>query len=371
MRIDAAIWEDVPRTPATWRVLTVFLRNEAITQADLRDLTGLSHPVIVQQVRQLRKAGLLTFGMPISGQPGRPRTPMTFNWNFRRLLAVEVHADGLTMQATNLAGVPMGEPTHASLPSWTAEGIRKGLSAAISSLFKQSGPVWAGIGIVFPGTVSADGQNVLECLNVPSGCPLPLGTELSAEFNVPVTLDTHANALAYAVRAEQPDHNNIIAISLRHANAIAAGLVIDGNLVRGAGNRAGNIGHIVVHSNGASCACGINGCLESFFAQAQQDAAQRPAAIAALASVTASLVIALNPGQLVLQGDDAWSAGDTALLEEELQKRCSPAMLDGFTLESRPSRSAEALSGVAMQLADQVLNLAHGQLIEWVDGSAA
>jgi len=43
---------------------------------------------------------------------------------------------------------------------------------------------------------------------------------------------------------------------------IAAGLVLNGRLIRGASNAAGEIGHTSVEQHGPTCACGLPGCLE-------------------------------------------------------------------------------------------------------------
>jgi len=110
MRIETSICENDAHMPAIWRILATLICDSTVCQADLRARTGLSHPVVVQQVAQLRRSGLILFGHPQGGATGRPRIPISFNWEFRRLLAVELHPDGITFQATNLSGQLMGEP---------------------------------------------------------------------------------------------------------------------------------------------------------------------------------------------------------------------------------------------------------------------
>src|SRR3974377_1416352 len=117
MRIEPPMWDTDPYMPATWRVLAVLLHDMPLSQADLRERTGLSHPVVVQQVAQLSRVGLIRLGRPVSGKPGRPRIPITFNWDFCRLLAVEVHRTGITLQATNLSGNPIAQPPAVAPPA--------------------------------------------------------------------------------------------------------------------------------------------------------------------------------------------------------------------------------------------------------------
>ena len=44
---------------------------------------------------------------------------------------------------------------------------------------------------------------------------------------------------------------------------IAATLVTGGVLVRGGSSKAGELGHVIVRSDGPPCACGQRGCLEA------------------------------------------------------------------------------------------------------------
>ena len=44
---------------------------------------------------------------------------------------------------------------------------------------------------------------------------------------------------------------------------LAAGVVVDGRLLRGAGGAAGEIGHLALDPDGLACGCGQRGCLET------------------------------------------------------------------------------------------------------------
>ncbi|HOF88344.1 MAG TPA: helix-turn-helix domain-containing protein, partial [Armatimonadota bacterium] len=96
MKIAPTITEDDAFLPASWRVVTALLTRPALTQAELRAATGLSHPVIVQQVNALRAQALVIAGPLRYGRPGRPGTPLTFNWHCRRVLVLDVHPLGCT-----------------------------------------------------------------------------------------------------------------------------------------------------------------------------------------------------------------------------------------------------------------------------------
>jgi glucokinase len=45
---------------------------------------------------------------------------------------------------------------------------------------------------------------------------------------------------------------------------VGSGAVVDGILLRGAGNAAGELGHTQVVPDGVLCACGQRGCIEAY-----------------------------------------------------------------------------------------------------------
>jgi glucokinase len=61
---------------------------------------------------------------------------------------------------------------------------------------------------------------------------------------------------------QRADHDHLAYLSV--GTGIAAGLVLDGELYRGARGLAGEIGHAIVDGNGPTCTCGQRGCLEAF-----------------------------------------------------------------------------------------------------------
>jgi predicted NBD/HSP70 family sugar kinase len=87
---------------------------------------------------------------------------------------------------------------------------------------------------------------------------------LAARTGLPIgrlDVDTEANLAACAEHDSDPvDH--LVYLSGDHS--VAAGVIVDGVLVRGADNRAGEVGHMVLDPLGSTyCACGRRGCWET------------------------------------------------------------------------------------------------------------
>jgi glucokinase len=121
-------------------------------------------------------------------------------------------------------------------------------------------PLAIGIGLV--GLTDPKAGTWLEAMNLPIKSPVPLAEQLSDRYEVPVALDNdvHAAALAelrWGIGKESTDF-----IYLNVGTGIAAGLVFNGQLLRGTENYAGELGHMVVQPDGPLCPCGRRGCVE-------------------------------------------------------------------------------------------------------------
>jgi glucokinase len=124
-----------------------------------------------------------------------------------------------------------------------------------------------GIGIGVPGQVDRETGVVRLALNLNFGddAGFPIGREIAQRFNVPTSVENDARAAAVgAYEALIPDHPDLHVLAyLSIGTGIAAGVVIDGRLHRGRDGLAGEIGHVVVEAGGATCRCGLQGCLEA------------------------------------------------------------------------------------------------------------
>jgi glucokinase len=83
--------------------------------------------------------------------------------------------------------------------------------------------------------------------------------------DVPVLADNDARAALAGemVWGAARDHDNVLMLTL--GNGVGGAAVINGRLLRGHSGVAGQMGHVTVDPDGAICACGNRGCLETVF----------------------------------------------------------------------------------------------------------
>jgi predicted NBD/HSP70 family sugar kinase len=77
-----------------------------------------------------------------------------------------------------------------------------------------------------------------------------------------IVLDNDANLAAYAESIYEFEDAETL-IGIKASSGIGAGIVVGGNIFRGARGVAGEIGHMAVDPGGRFCSCGGRGCLET------------------------------------------------------------------------------------------------------------
>jgi predicted NBD/HSP70 family sugar kinase len=90
-----------------------------------------------------------------------------------------------------------------------------------------------------------------------------LGGFLSKSLKLPVVVDNNVRSLAMAEINCSKRKNIDDFVFIKHGPGIGAAIVINKKLIYGSENQAGEIGHIIVNSDGPQCSCGQKGCLEA------------------------------------------------------------------------------------------------------------
>lgn len=122
-----------------------------------------------------------------------------------------------------------------------------------------------GIGFGLPGQVDFKSGIVRLITNIPGWVEIPLAKMIEDEFHIPTRIDNDVRcaALGELNFGAGKGCENLICITV--GTGIGSGLIVNGKLVRGASNAAGEIGHIKLQmQDGPICGCGDIGCLEAF-----------------------------------------------------------------------------------------------------------
>ncbi len=119
------------------------------------------------------------------------------------------------------------------------------------------------IGMGVPGPVIAKSGWVSAPPIMPGWDKYPIRDRVESWWNCPVSLNNDAELGALGEWAHGAGRNECNLAYIKVGSGVGAGLLLSGNIYRGASGCAGEIGHVTIQENGPICTCGNYGCLEA------------------------------------------------------------------------------------------------------------
>jgi glucokinase len=121
----------------------------------------------------------------------------------------------------------------------------------------------SGVGIGAAGQINPRSGEVIYAPNL-GWKNVPLGSFLQEKLDLPVKVlnDVRAATLAEFKFGNGKGHSSFVNIFV--GTGVGSGFVVNGELLNGFTNSAGEIGHICMDPEGPKCGCGKLGCLEAY-----------------------------------------------------------------------------------------------------------
>lgn len=300
-------------------VLQTLYRAGQQSRADIARETGLTRVTVSDLVAELIVEGLIIeTGQREDVRPGKPATLLDLNRGAFQIIGID-----LSEYATFRGAVldPDGQILHrAELPLAGATGADATalVTALADTLVAAATLPVLGMGVGSPGVVDLAGV-VLSAPNL-GWVDEPLQQAMSARFGVPVVVANDANVAALAEHSFGGADSDMMLIKVGHG--VGAGLLLDGTPLFGSRFAAGEIGHVVVGTDGgAECVCGKHGCLETWLAVPRLEkaiAAAPDERTSILQQAGQRLGIALAPVVGALNLAEVVLSGPTSLLDGPL-----------------------------------------------------
>lgn len=172
-------------------------------------------------------------------------------------------------------------------------------------------PDAVGVAIGLPSTLDRKQGTVITSVNLPIG-QVKVGELVAERLDLPVTIDNDANCAMLAEHRFGAAKGTEVALMLTLGTGIGGGIVIDGQIFRGAVGAAAELGHLVVEADGRSCqgACRGQGCVEAYasgtaIGELGEEAAERaPESALAKALGDGNWQGAITVQELANQGDE-------------------------------------------------------------------
>ncbi|WP_129336298.1 ROK family transcriptional regulator [Cellulomonas endophytica] len=348
---------DAPLEPWAWRplgaarraVLLDVLVHGPRSRAELTRRTGLSRTTLSRLTRDLTADGLLADSGPAAATgPGRPSDVVALVPDAAHLVGMKLTGDALYVAVTDLAA-QVRSTAEVPLASRAFDDVVAEMAAAVARV-RAAVPRVAAVGVCLAGDVRlVDGLAWVTGSDFLGWDRVPLEAALVAATGLPTAVSNDVQCLTVAHHWFGAGVGAATFAVVAVGEGIGAGLVVDGDLVRGAHGRPGKVSHVPVDADGPPCDRGHPGCasgvvtvpavlratgaasfpavLEAAAAgDARCDAALRAAA-RALGAVVAQLVNLTDPEKVVVTGEAREVATYArAQLDASLRRRLDPSV---------------------------------------------
>jgi predicted NBD/HSP70 family sugar kinase len=260
-------------------VVNVLRTHPTMSRADLVRATRLSGPTVSSIVADLTLRGLVEeVGQGVSSG-GRPPSLLRLNDKANYVVGLKLMGHAISLVVTDLRAAvlytqvtplperaaattgPTAPPAHRE-PEVVMAAVCEAIQTAISASAVAPNRI-IGVGVGVAGAVDAT-TGVCLYSNTFDWHNVALAQPLSERLGLPVILENDANTLTAAEQwfglGHGVDHFIVVVVG----SGIGAGIVVNGQLHRGANGAAGEFGHIQLGDGGPACTCGRNGCVEAW-----------------------------------------------------------------------------------------------------------
>ncbi|MGW0805801.1 ROK family protein [Nonomuraea sp. NPDC002799] len=273
----------------------------AASRNELSAATGLSAATVSTMTGDLLADNVIVEAGQVDSDGGRPRVLLKVNPAYGYAVGVDV---GETQVKVELFDLEMKERARAHYavrsakhdPELVARHILTGVDAVIAE-GEISPEQVLGVGVGVPGIVGP-GPDALVSAKTFGWQAVPLGALLRAGTPLPLFVDNGAKTMGQAELWFGSGKGTRDAIIVLMGSGVGGTIVIDGDIYRGAGKAAGEVGHLKIVAGGRTCRCGARGCLEAYLgAEAILD---RAGVVADSADEEAALAKLLEAGSPVI-----------------------------------------------------------------------
>ncbi len=185
----------------------------------------------------------------------------------RKTLAVGVDVGGTSMRASLLGpdGKILAESEAKTDVGSGPAGIRAQVVGLVTQALESAGVTESalrGVGVGVPGAVDPGTGEVHHAPNL-GWTRVALAAELGRELGVPVWIENDVNAAVLGEARQGAARGASSVLGVWVGTGIGGGLMVGGELYRGARGAAAEIGHQILLPDGPLCGCGNRGCVEA------------------------------------------------------------------------------------------------------------
>ena len=266
-RPDASTGNGKQCPPGLVEVLDYVRRHGSCTRAELVAATGLSRALVGQRLDALVGYGLVAEQGVGPSTGGRAPRRVGFRADAGHLLVADLGATSVDVAVADLAGGILVQRAEAADIADGPEVVLSRVEAlfdAVLAVTDAPGPL-LGVGVGVPGPVEFDSGRPISPPIMPGWNGYDVRARL-ARYGAPVWIDNDVNVMALGELTAGIGRGRESFLFVKIGTGIGAGIVLRGEIHRGAQGCAGDIGHVQVpvrDRDDVVCRCGNVNCLEA------------------------------------------------------------------------------------------------------------
>ncbi|HEX2190045.1 MAG TPA: ROK family protein [Longimicrobiaceae bacterium] len=246
-------------------LLNLVRDHQPVSRADLARRMGVGRGMVTSLVSELLAEGAILEGDMGDAPRGRKPTMLHVRTRDRLVVAVDVRFTRTFVMLSDFDGTQLALETFETV--FEPAALVEELAARVHRLVGGYGAAGAveGIGMVVPGMVDRRTGRILNSPQL-GWRDVDVRGDLEAATGLPVHIENApiACALAQMWLGQRGGDGAADFVYVTVSDGVGAGVVVNGQVVRGHGHTAGEFGHVPLDPEGPYCLCGARGCWEAY-----------------------------------------------------------------------------------------------------------
>ncbi|HJT28941.1 MAG TPA: ROK family protein [Pyrinomonadaceae bacterium] len=244
--------------------LNLIRAHQPVSRADLARLMNVRRGVASLLVSELLSENLIFEGA-LGESVGRGRRPtfLYIDSRERCVVGVDIRASRTYILVTDLVGRQLGAVSSFQT-NRDVDVLIQELARRIKQILTDY-HACEGVGVSVPGMVEPTKGRVVHAPTL-AWHDVNLRDPLAAALGIPVQIENSGKACAlaqlWATRSDVVASGNSVFVSV--SDGVGVGIVVNGEVLRGRHNTAGEFGHVPLSIDGPKCSCGATGCWEAY-----------------------------------------------------------------------------------------------------------
>ena len=244
-------------------VLNLVRDHQPLSRADLARHMDIGRGVVTSIVQELIGEGTIYEGDVSEAARGRRPTMLYVRTQDRYVVAVDIRFSRTFIMLSDFAGSQIAIDSFETIfqPEALVTELGQRIRRIVAGHASESR--CEGLGVVVPGMVDRATGRILLAPQL-GWRDVDIRERLSKAVGMPVSIENAPMACAQAQMwlGHRTNSNNFVYVTV--SDGVGAGIVLNGSLIRGESNSAGEFGHIPIDPDGPQCLCGSRGCWEAY-----------------------------------------------------------------------------------------------------------